>query len=108
MTGPLVTAPNPDVPLPPAVLPATPSLDERLARIEALLAELVDIAPRVAYSARQAGAQLGDTSESFVRRLVRDGVIAKVPHLGTRVVIAHHELVRAAERLADAERRRAS
>lgn len=70
--------------------------DEQLAQIVALLAELVELAPRIAYSTRQAGKAFGNQSESQIRRLVRDGVLAKVPHTGSRVVIAHHELVRAA------------
>ncbi len=87
----LVVAPNPGLPQRPVDLP---SMIERLRRLEQLLVELIDAQPRVAYSARQAGRQLGDVSESTIRRAVAAGRLAKVPHMGTRVVIADAELRR--------------
>ena len=33
-------------------------------------------------------------STSHIRRLIRSGVLNKVPHMGTRVVISHGELDR--------------
>lgn len=68
-----------------------------LGRIECLLVELLDAQPRLAYSASQAGRQLGDLSDRSVSRLVGRGVIAKVPHMGARLVIPHAELVRLVE-----------
>ena len=93
---PLIRPATPLAPTPPVELP---SVIERLRRLEELLVELVDLAPRIAYSARQAGLQLGDVSESTVRRAVAAGDLTRVPHLGTRVVISDAELRRfAAER----------
>jgi hypothetical protein len=69
--------------------------DELLEVVE-LLIDIRDTQLRVAYSTRQAGLQLGGVSESFIRAKVREGVIAKVPHMGSRVLIPHAELVRLA------------
>jgi len=48
---------------------------------------------RVAYSVVDAADQLS-LSESEVRRLIRDGLLGRIPHTGKRVLIAHAELVR--------------
>jgi hypothetical protein len=48
---------------------------------------------QISYNARQAAAMTG-VSYSQITSMVRDGKLAKVPHLGTAVVISHAELER--------------
>jgi excisionase family DNA binding protein len=48
---------------------------------------------RRALTVREVAEQFG-VSEAHIRRLVRTGQLAKVPHMGTRVVIAVGELDR--------------
>ena len=48
---------------------------------------------KLAYNVADAAALL-DISESAIRRLINDGHLATVPHLGRTVRIAHAELVR--------------
>jgi excisionase family DNA binding protein len=48
---------------------------------------------KLAYSVTDA-AELLSISPTEVRRLVRDGLLGKVPHCGKRVLIAHAELER--------------
>lgn len=48
---------------------------------------------KLAFSAKEAADLLG-VSEWTVYRLVADEVLAKVPYMGKRVVIARHELER--------------
>jgi len=48
---------------------------------------------KLAYSVTDA-ADLLSISPTEVRRLVRDGLLGKVPHCGKRVLIAHAELER--------------
>lgn len=50
-------------------------------------------ARRLAHNVADAAALL-DISESAIRRLIADGYLATVPHLGRTVRIAHVELAR--------------
>lgn len=47
----------------------------------------------VAYSVPQVAAMYG-VSESHIRRMVRNGLLRRVPHMGHRVVISAGELRR--------------
>ena len=64
-----------------------------LADVIEALDELKRLTPRVAYRVEDAAAQVG-VSPSTMRRLVKTGTVHSVPHMGTRVVIPHSELVR--------------
>ena len=66
---------------------------ELLAAIRDLEATIAATATKHAYSVREAAARLS-VSESHVRKLIADGVIRPIPHMGGRVVIAHIELDR--------------
>lgn len=48
---------------------------------------------KVAYSVPEA-AELLSVSPSEMRRLVRDGLIGRIPYTGKRVLVAHAELER--------------
>lgn len=52
----------------------------------------VPLSERLAFSAAEAGSLLG-VSESLVRRLVREGKLARVPHT-ERILIARTEIER--------------
>ena len=70
----------------------TEALDEVLAPIRARLADPEPLAWTVAQTARALS-----TSEPTIRRLIREGVLPTVPHMGARVLIprwAVEELVR--------------
>jgi excisionase family DNA binding protein len=72
--------------------PATPA---QLLEVVELLEEIRDRQPKVCYSVPEAARMLG-VSDDLIYRLVVDGVIAKVPHMGRRVIIPHAELERLA------------
>lgn len=55
-------------------------------------ARQVPLSERLAFSAAEAGSLLG-VSESLVRRLVREGKLARVPHT-ERILIARTEIER--------------
>ncbi len=48
---------------------------------------------RAAFAVAEVAALYG-VSESHIRRLIRDGVLMKTPHMGARVVISPDELER--------------
>lgn len=48
---------------------------------------------KLAYSVEEA-ANLLSVSPEHIRRLIRGGLLGKVPHCGTRMLIAHAELER--------------
>jgi hypothetical protein len=71
-------------------------MDELLDAIRKLteaVDRLTDAAPKVSYRVPAAALQTG-VDISVLYKMVRAGEVAKVPHMGTSVLIPHGELVR--------------